>query len=265
MEPTTIGASLLGLTVAAAALVGLPLVWTAGLGHADGWLGLGLLGNVLLVAAAAGLAIGGLDEPRGSSAELVAFALAVAGASLHLLYLGFAYRETGEGSSSLPSWGPWIPLMVPLGFLVYAGQHWPASTLPAGASPIEWAGGRGYDAVEDATGTLAMACLALTVLGVTLVLLARSLGSDGKGRASRLLGQAWGPVLAWALLLGLVFAGLALQEPPAHAGFAFAQELLLHSPLPYALLTLGPLRWGLDRVSLTRSPRGGASPRSNRS
>lgn len=265
---TFLSAGLIGLLAAAALLLGGRLLATAGPGHADGWLGVRLIGSALIVAAFGGLALG-LGEPRGTTIELGALTLAAAGSSLHLLDVPFTLAATsnGEGQASLPPWGLAVPLVLPAGLLAWAWGRWPASPLPAGDTFAEWSGWAGYDAVEDTSVSLAMGCLALAVLGATLILLVRAYTASGEARAAsrRMLAQGWLPVLGWIGALALVFASAGLQPTPADPVTLLGQEVLLRSFLPFGFTVVGPLLWGLDRVCWNRQPRGPSSPVSNRS
>lgn len=263
---STLGSGVLALAAAAAVLVGGRLLWTHGPGHTRGWLGIGLLGTASLIAASAALSLG-LGRPQGTTVELVALTAALAGACLLLLEIPFAFVETREGDSSLPGWGPLVPLLVPAGFLAYASMHWPAAPIGAGETLNTWAGGPGYDAVEDAAGSLLAACVASTVLAATGGLLARAVRGPEERRllARRMLAQAWVPVAGWLAALGVVFALLVVLEAPAHPLVGAAQGLLLHSPLPFALIVVGPLLWGLDRVSPGWAPDGEMQASSSRS
>ncbi len=238
---------MVGLLSLAALVTAIALLTRRGRDRAQHLLATRLVGSIVLVAALAALSWDLIDPP-GSLQELIGFTLALAGVSLHLLDVPFALARTRDWQP--PRWIAALPLVLPAGLLAYASMHWPASTMPAGVLPSEWAGWAGRDAVEDAAGGTGTITLGVVILAATTVLLLGAMRASGtkRARARRMLVQAWAPAVAWLVTTGLVVLALAIQDPPASPVFHIVQEILLDGPIVFALVIVGPLLWGLDEL-----------------
>jgi len=260
------GYGLLALACAAALWVAARLRSGDGWREPREWLAVRLVGTVALVALAAAVEVGSFEQPSGSVSDLFVMAVFALAGAVFLVDLPFHLSHPRAlGPVRDRPWLPWSVLAVPLTGLVFVLFAWPGRapvTFQQGtedpALMSQWrAWSARYDLVEDTAMWFLVASLALAIGALVLVQGWRAVRGDPaeRGRARRMLGQAFVGPAAWALAAGLVAAIAAAGVSSLATPLSFASGLLFEPGLPASFLLLGPLLWARDELAHGRPNR----------